>query len=116
MEKKNLIIGLVTAGVLTGGAALIIYLALRHHQKVAEQKKLRNRAINAIRSVKPQAFRKADRSALKALSEKYIAKVKEAKNSVDIYAARAAFEEAAAGLKSRAARMKEGRKGVVHID
>ena len=29
MEKKNLIIGLVTAGVLTGGAALIIYLALR---------------------------------------------------------------------------------------
>ena len=116
MEKKNLIIGLVTAGVLTGGAALIIYLALRHHQKVAEQKKLKNRAINAIRSVKPQALRKADRSALKALSEKYIAKVKEAKNSVDIYAARDAFEEAAAGLKSRAVRMKEGRKGVVHID
>ena len=75
MEKKNLIIGLVTAGVLTGGAALIIYLALRHHQKVAEQKKLRNRAINAIRSVKPQAFRKADRSALKALSEKSLQKV-----------------------------------------
>lgn len=98
------------AAVLSGGIALIVYLVKKHNDK-----KLKKRILKKIRSVNLKAYDVADRIQIRQLMSRYIQKVKDATDRIDLYAARAAFEDSLSTFKTKAAKLKETKIPKVHV-
>lgn len=103
MDKDNKVGGaVVLAAVLTGG---ILFFVFAYREKLLE--KAKKRVTEAIQSVDLKDYDKIDRGQIKRLIRKYTAMVSRAKDRVDIYEIKNAFDESLSDFRTTAKKLAE---------
>lgn len=102
-ENRNGQIIVLTA-IITGG---LIFLVYAYRSKLLE--KAKNRILKAINSTDPEEYDKEDRGQIKRLIRKYSAKVSKAKDKIDLYETKAAFEDALSNFRTSAKKLADSK-------
>jgi|GEM_PF-1878683 hypothetical protein len=106
MEEENNRTGeiVVLTAILTGGLVFLIYA---YRSKLLA--KAKDRIIKMINSTNPKAYDKEDRNQIKRLVRKYSNMVAKAKDKIDVYEAKEAFEEALSDFRTSAKKLADSK-------